>query len=314
MTKRVVITGAFSFTGAAVARELSLRGWTIHTLTNRIRPPGAEHITTAPLRFDPTHIKHELAGADAFVNTYWVRLPWAGQTFETAASNSKLLVDAASQAGVGRFVHVSVSNARDNSNLGYYRGKAEVEAAVQCSNLSHAIVCPTLIVGPTDVLTNNIAWFLRRFPIFPMPAGGQYRLQPLTLADAGRIVADQVESSEIARVDAAGPQVMTFGDYVRTVAKACGVTRPLVGVPGPLALAALGFVQWILKDIVLTREELLGLEQEALLSRDAARGKESVGDWLMSNGQTLGRRYVNDLERHFRAGSRSPVLNPVHPF
>ncbi len=289
MTKRVVITGAFSFTGAAVARELSLRGWTIHTLTNRIRPPGAEHITTAPLRFDPTHIKHELAGADAFVNTYWVRLP----------------VDAASQAGVGRFVHVSVSNAKDNSNLGYYRGKAEVEAAVQCSNLSHAIVCPTLIVGPTDVLTNNIAWFLRRFPIFPMPAGGQYRLQPLTLADAGRIVADQVESSEIARVDAAGPQVMTFGDYVRTVAKACGVTRPLVGVPGPLALAALGFVQWILKDIVLTREELLGLEQEALLSRDAARGKESVGDWLMSNGQTLGRRYANDLE---------PVLNPVHPF
>src|SRR5262249_42924225 len=159
----------------------------------------------------------------------------AGQTFETATGNSKLLVEAASKARVGRLVHVSVSNAKENSNLGYFRGKAEVEAAVECSNLSYAIVCPTLIVGPIDVLTNNIAWFLRRFPIFPIPTGGEYRLQPITLADTGRIIAEQVESSQLAHVDAAGPDVMTFRDYVRRVAKACAVARPLVGVPGPLA-------------------------------------------------------------------------------
>jgi len=313
VTKRVVITGAFSFTGAAVARDLTRRGWSIHTLTNRRPPPGVEHITTAPLRFDSTHLRGELAGADAFVNTYWVRLPWAGQTFEAATDNSKLLVEAASKAGVGRLVHVSVSNAKENSNLGYYRGKAEVEAAVECSNLSYAIVCPTLIVGPTDVLTNNIAWFLRRFPIFPIPCGGDYRLQPITLTDTGRIIADQVESSQRAHIDAAGPDVMTFRDYIQTVAQACGVARPLVAVPGSLALAALGFMQRILRDIVLTKEELFGLQQEALLSLEPPRGKESVADWLMSNGQALGRRYANDLDRHFRKGARSAVLNPLNP-
>jgi len=255
----------------------------------------------------------ELAGTDAFVNTYWVRLPWAGQTFETATGNSKLLVEAASKAEVGRLVHVSVSNAKENSNLGYYRGKAEVEAAVQRSNLSYAIVCPTLIVGPTDVLTNNIAWFLRRFPIFPIPSGGDFRLQPITLADTGRIIADQVESSQRAHVDAAGPEVMTFRDYVERIAKACGVARPLVRVPGPLALAALSFIQRVLRDIVLTKEELLGLQQEALLSRDLPRGKQSIGEWLLSNGQALGRRYANDLDRHFREGARSAVLNPLNP-
>ncbi len=313
MIRRAVITGAFSFTGAAVARELSHRGWTIHTLTNRRPPPGTDHITSSPLSFDPAYLEKTFAHADVFVNTYWVRLPWDGQSFETAINHSKILIDAASQAGVRRFVHVSVSNARSNSNLGYYHGKAEVEAALQSSNLSYAIVCPTLIVGPTDVLTNNIAWFLRRFPFFLVSNGGGYRLQPITLADTARIVADQAESLGITRVDAAGPEVMTFTDYVRTVAKACRVTRPIIGVPRPVALAALGLVQRILRDVVLTKEELLGLEQEGLLSREAPLGKESVVDWLMANGGSLGRQYANDLQRHFREGSRAPVLNPIHP-
>ena len=308
--KRVVITGAFSFTGAAVASELSRRGWTVCSLTNRRRPPGADHIASVPLRFESKHLETVLSAADAFVNTYWLRFPYGGQTFETAVANSKLLIEGATQAGIGRFVHLSVSNAASNSNLGYYRGKAEVEAALRTSRLSYSIVCPTLIVGPRDVLTNNIAWFLRRFPIFPIPDGGNYRLRPLTLGDAGRIVADETESSETAQIDAAGPEIMTFREYVHTVARACGLRRTVVGVPGNLALAALRLVQRFLKDVVLTREELLGLQQEALLSHQSPRAKESVTDWLRQNGETLGRRYANDLDRHFLAHAQEPVLNP----
>ena len=311
MKKRVVITGAFSFTGAAVAGELLQRGWNIHTLTNRRPPPGSDHFTTAPLSFDAAHLRRQLAGADAFVNTYWVRLPWAGQTFQTAVRNSKLLIEAAIQAGVSRFVHVSVSNAGSNANLGYYRGKAEVEAAIRDSSLAYAIVCPTLIVGPTDVLTNNIAWFVRHFPIFPLPDGGHYRLQPLTLADAGRIIANEVESQRTEQIDAAGPDVMTFREYVRTIAKACGVTKLIVRVPSRIALSVLKLIQMILKDVVLTREELLGLKQEALLSRNTSLATESVTQWLMANGKTLGRRYANDLERHFQSAAKEPILNPT---
>jgi NADH dehydrogenase len=112
-----------------------------------------------------------MVGADALINTYWVRLPYAGQTFDTAVENSRLLLQAAAAAGVRRVVHLSVSNASAGTNLGYYRGKAEVEQAVRALGVPFAIVRPTLVVGPADVLTNNIAWFLRRFPLFPLPAG-----------------------------------------------------------------------------------------------------------------------------------------------
>ena len=312
MIRRAVITGAFSYTGAAVARELVSRRWTVHTLTNRQRPPGSEHITAAPLRFETAHLKREIEGADALLNTYWIRLPWGGQNFGTAVERSKLLIRAAVDTRVPRLVHLSVSNAAAGTNLGYYRGKAQVEDFVRSCGVSRAIVRPTLIVGPNDVLTNNIAWFLRRFPVFPMPRGGRCRLQPITLDDTARIIADKMESSDEAEVDAAGPDVLTFRDYVHLVARACGVRRLLPGTPNWAALGALRVFERIFGDIVLTREELLGLEQELLLSHEPALGRDSVSGWLMNHGETLGRQYIHDIDRHFGAGATSPVLNPGH--
>src|SRR5262249_10561611 len=78
---RGVITGSFRFTGAEVASELSRRGWTVCSLTNRRRPTGADHIASVPLRFESKHLETALSGADAFVNTYWLRFPYGGQTF-----------------------------------------------------------------------------------------------------------------------------------------------------------------------------------------------------------------------------------------
>ena len=83
-----------------------------------------------------------------------------------------MLLRAAREAGVERIVHVSVSNPSLDSPLGYYRGKAAAEALVRSLGMSYAIVRPTLVVGPHDILVNNIAWFLRRFPLFGMPGSG----------------------------------------------------------------------------------------------------------------------------------------------
>ena len=305
--KKAVITGAFSYTGAAVAHELLARGWTVHTLTNRKQPAEQPMITAAPLQFDQEYLVQQLAGADLFVNTYWVRIPWAGQTFETAVANSQMLLTAARAAGVRRVVHVSVSNAQRGTNLGYYAGKARLEEFIRRELTNYAIVRPTLVVGPQDVLSNNMAWFLRRFPFFPLPDGGEYRLQPVTLTDTARIIGDAGASDTIAEVDAAGPELMTFREYLGLLQRACHVKRPMFNVPGWLALGMLKPIGWGLRDVVLTKEELLGLQQELLISHDAPLGTGSVSDWLLANGGGLGRDYVNDLRRHFGRDASRPV-------
>ena len=298
MSKPAVITGAFSYTGAAVADELLRRGYKVHTLTNR-RSDTPNQITAAPLKFDQEHLETQLRGAEIFINTYWIRLPYAGQTFDTAVENSQLLISAAKNAGVKRIVHMSVSNAEKGTNLGYYRGKDQVETYLRESGISHAIVKPTLIVGPSDVLTNNIAWFLRRFPVFFVPGGGRYRIQPVTLRDTATITVDAAEATGNVEVDAAGPAIMTFRDYVKKIAKSCGLRRWILGAPIWASLAALKLIGFFLRDVILTREEILGLKQELMVSSSPPLGKESVEDWLHHNGRHLGRTYANDLDRHF---------------
>ncbi len=308
MSKKAIITGAFSFTGAAVAAEMLRRGWKVHTLTNRTQPSGETQITSSPLKFDPAYLKEQLQGADVFINTYWVRIPWKGVTFQTGIDNSKILVQAAANAKVPRLVHVSVSRAEKGMNLGYYRGKHEVEKFVSNSGLSYGIVCPTLALGPNDVLTNNIAWFLRRFPFFPVPQGGNYRLQPVTLADMGRIIADAAESKENLKVDAAGPDILTYREFLGLLAQACGVNPLFISTPNWFSLAGIKSVEPFVGDVILTREELLGLQQELLISDKPPLGHESAVEWIKQNGDRLGRIYANDVKRHFESDSTKPVI------
>jgi uncharacterized protein YbjT (DUF2867 family) len=306
MPRHAVVTGAFSYLGAAVAKELLRRGFAVETLTKRRPPAGAPVILSTPLVFDPDHLTRALRRADVLVNTYWIRLPGGGRTFESAVEDSRTLFGAAKAAGVERIVHVSVTNASPASPLGYYRGKAAVDAILKGSGLSHAIVRPTLVVGENDVLTSNIAWFLRRFPIFPVPDGGAYRLQPVTLTDTARIAADAAEASGDLDIDAAGPDVFSFSEYLGIAASACGVHLRRMSVPGWLALAGISAIEVFLRDTVLSREELSGLERELLVSHAAPRGAESVRDWLFAHGEALGRAYVNDRRRHFGRGAGEP--------
>jgi len=299
MPRTAVITGAYSNIGSAVAHSLAERGWAVRTLTNRIPPPPARFPASA-LRFDAAHLETALRGADVFVNTYWVRFPYAGVTFDSAVRNIQVLIDAARAAGVRRFVQVSVSRASESSALGYYRGKALAESALRRSGLDYAIVRPTLVVGPHDVLTGNIAWFLRRFPVCLVPDGGEYLLQPLTLDDAGRIIGDAADAAGPTELDAAGPEVFAFADYVRMVAPAVGVPhRPVLRVPPRLFLAALQLVSLFLGDIVLTAEELEGLRQNLLTSDQAPLGTAPVREWLRAHGQTFGLTYTNDTVTRF---------------
>ena len=132
MSPTAVVTGAYSYTGSAVARSLIARGFEVRTLTNRSSPvhdPGAE-INAFPLQFeDSAALEKAIWGADVFVNTYWVRYPYVGVSFDQAVDNSEMLFRAAIAAGVRRIVHVSVSNPSPDSPLAYYKGKAQVDRA-----------------------------------------------------------------------------------------------------------------------------------------------------------------------------------------
>jgi len=179
----VVITGAFSYTGKYATQLLLERGCRVRTLTNHTHLPNpfGDRVDAYPYTFDqPEKLAGCLGGADVLVNTYWVRFPHRGVTYEAAVHNTRTLIAAAQRGGVRRIVHVSIANPSLKSTLGYYRGKAELEEAIRQSGLSYAILRPTVIFGSEDILINNIAWFVRRFPVFGIPATAAMASSPST--------------------------------------------------------------------------------------------------------------------------------------
>jgi uncharacterized protein YbjT (DUF2867 family) len=298
-----VVTGAFSYTGGFIARRLLDDGRRVRTLTNHPRRPGAQvlDVDVAPLQFtDRAALVESFRGAEVLYNTYWVRFRHGGIGFGDAVANTRILMSAAAEAGVRKVVHISVSNPSVDSHLDYYAGKARTEEIVRESGLQWAVVRPTLIFGPGDILINNIAWLLRRMPVFVIPDLGQYRVQPVSGEDVAEIATWAAGQAQNVVVDAAGPEIISYTDLVGSVAVAVGRRPRFVHVPPTLALWAADLVGVFVRDVVLTRQELEGLMQELLVSHEEPRGKQRVDDWLLMSAQTLGTTYASELNRHFR--------------
>jgi uncharacterized protein YbjT (DUF2867 family) len=295
-----VVTGAFSYTGRWIADRLARMGREVVTLSRSPAPPGSP-IASRPLQFErPDELTHALRGADTLYNTYWIRFERGTTTFERAVANTRVLFEAALRAGVRRLVHVSVTNADESSPLPYFRGKGQLEQDLAASGASFAVVRPTLVFGPEDILLNNIAWGLRRFPIFLIPGSGDYRVQPVSVEDVARIAIDAAHAEENVVVDAAGPDVLSFEALVRLIAVTIGVRRRFWHSPPAVALAAARVVGGLWRDVILTREELAGLGASLLTSTQEPRGADRFGDWVEANRDALGRAYVSELARNFR--------------
>ena len=84
-----------------------------------------------PLDFgDLDGLVENLRGVDTLYNTYWIRFARGTVTHDIAVQNSRILIEAAVEAGVRRIVHISITNPSENSPLPYFRGKALVEKAI----------------------------------------------------------------------------------------------------------------------------------------------------------------------------------------
>jgi len=298
-----VVTGAFGYTGKYIARRLLADGIRVKTLTGhpeRPNPFGAQ-VVAAPFNFDdlPTLID-QLSGASTLYNTYWVRFSRGEVTFDRAVENTRTLIQAAKDAGVGRIVHVSITNPSLNSSLPYFRGKAQVEEAIIDSGISYAIIRPTVIFSIEDILINNIAWMLRRFPLFVVPGGGGYRFQPIFVEDLAGLAVDAGGQEDNLILDAAGPETYTFDEFVRLVGQTMGSRTKIVHLPSALALGISKIVGYFLGDVVLTRDEITGLMSDLLISDAPPAGNTSLKSWLTINVATLGGSYTSELDRHYR--------------
>lgn len=295
-----VVTGAFGYTGRAIARRLLGVGVEVRTLTNSPNRPNpfAGRIEVHPFHFDsPGALERSLRGADVLYNTYWVRFNHRLFSFDQAMANTRTLFDAARRAGVGRIVHVSILNADRAPHLAYYRGKAALERALKETGVPHSILRPGVIFGRGDILINNIAWALRRLPVFGVFGDGRYPIRPVHVDDMADLAVAEGGERGDRTIDAVGPESFAFGELVRALARIIGVRRAIVSVPPALGYAVIRAINPFVRDVIITREEIAGLMAGLLGSDAPATGGTRLTEWARRNREALGRRYAGEIAR-----------------
>jgi uncharacterized protein YbjT (DUF2867 family) len=298
-----VVTGAFGYSGAAIARELRAAGHQVRTLTGHPgrASSGDAAIDVRPLDFtDADGLERDLRGAHTLYNTYWVRFPHGDATHAAAVANSRVLFAAAARAGIQRIVHVSITHADIASRYPYFSGKAAVEAHLRAAGVPYAIARPAILFGGDGVLLNNIAWLLRRLPVFAVGGRGDYHVRPVHVDDLARLCLSLGQRTDEVTVDAVGPESPAFLEMVLAIRAAVGSRALVVPAPGwaiPPLSAALGAV---LRDVLLTGEEYHAMADGLADSDAPSTGSTSLSGWIAGHGRELGRGYANELTRHYR--------------
>lgn len=297
-----VVTGAFSYSGAAIANQLRAAGRQVRTLTGHPhRTPTGSDIDVRPLNFDdPAELTRAMHGAHTLYNTYWVRFAHDQVDHDTAVANSRTLFHAAAAAGIQRIVHLSITHPSSGSPYPYFRGKARVEQILRDTAVSHAIVRPAILFGGSGVLINNIAWLLRHVPIFAVGGHGDYRVRGIHVDDLARLCADLGARTDTVTMDAVGPQSLTFRELVDSVRTAVGSRAVVVPVPGSVLIELSRALSLLLRDTLLTPDEYHAMASGLADSAAPATGAIVLTDWIAEHRDELGRRYANELDRHFR--------------
>ena len=145
--------------------------------------------------------------------------------------------------------------------------------------MSYAILRPAVIFGQEDILINNIAFFLRYFPVFPVPGDGKYKLQPIYVEDLAKLAIEWAMKTENVVIDAIGPETFTFNELLATLKSTLKSRTVTIHMPPVISFFLSTVLGAFLGDIVLTREEVIGLMDNLLLT-----GSPPAGDRVDRRG------------------------------
>jgi NADH dehydrogenase len=179
-----------------------------------------------------------------------------------------------------------------------------VERALAASGVPFAIVRPTVVFGREDILLNNIAWLLRRFPVFAVAGKGDYELRPVHVDDLAALCAELGPRHDDVVVDAVGPETYSFVDLVKLLRHAVGSRTPIVHAPTGIVSAMARILSVGVRDVLLTRDELDGMMAGLVTVDGPATCPTSLREWVMKHRDALGAQYASELARHYvtRAG------------
>ena len=251
----VLVTGGTGFLGRAVIRKLTESNYQVRTLMRPSRrspelPAGIPVEAAISSLNDKRGVRAAMVGVKSVVHLAGAER--GGLEAELRAvdvEGTRVLVEAARQAGANRLIFVSHLGAEPSSAYPALRAKALAEDAIRKSDLPYTIIRSSLLYGEGDRFTTSLAMLLGISPgIFPIPGDGKTAIQPVWVDDLATCVAWSLEEESMVgkTYDVGGPEFLTLRQVIEMVVQETGIRRWLVDA-SPLYMRG---ITWLFQRIL----------------------------------------------------------------
>jgi uncharacterized protein YbjT (DUF2867 family) len=245
MTQRVLVTGASGFVGAAILEHLLASNYDATALVHHGElTAGLESVRVVRGDlFTDSVLDKAVEDCDAVIHLVGIikEIPRRGITFDRIhVHGAKNVLDAATRAGIKRFIHMSALGASPDSPSVYHQTKYMAEHRLRKTAMDWTIFQPSLIHGPDGEFTKMEAGWARGkkppFLFMPYFGGGLLGLnkpthvQPVYVRDVARAFVDAIdnEQSNHKTLPLCGSQVLTWPQMHHIAAQLFAGKRKMV--------------------------------------------------------------------------------------
>jgi uncharacterized protein YbjT (DUF2867 family) len=233
--RTLAVTGGTGFVGQHLLRRAAAAGYRVRALTRR-EGPAADGIEWVGGALDrPDNLAELASGADAVIHIAAL-ISGSREAFEAVnVHGTAAVIDAARQAGVQRFVHISSLAAREPQLSSYGWSKARSERLVAASGLEWTTIRPPAVYGPGDKETLELFRMARR-GFVALPPNGHFSL--IHVHDLCRLilaVLDEPETiAETYEPDDGKENGWEHRHFARTLGRLFGKRATTLPMPRPL--------------------------------------------------------------------------------
>jgi uncharacterized protein YbjT (DUF2867 family) len=265
-----LVTGATGYVGARLLRRLAQEGRPVRALARR--PEAVEPLEgVEPVRgdlLDAAGLDEALEGCHtAYYLVHSMEPSANGAPFADRDRHAaEGFAGAAARAGLERIVYLGGIEPASRTSP-HLRSRLEVERTLLDAVPGSTALRASIVVGAGSSSFRVLVRLVERLRVLPLPAWRKNRTQPIAERDVIELLAlTPSEAAAAGRsLDAAGPDVMTYGEMIERIAEAMGVGRMPLGFGRSLTPPASAFVAGVTgQPLELVRPLMESLESDIL--------------------------------------------------